>query len=154
MCVHILCEYVYISYVSMCTYVYSLTLNKGHFWDNINSADLFLVERFSSLGGSKCRYYIGTVSCVLCREVCYSVSLFGRVQYQRCYGRVYVSCVSVYVCYMRVYVSYMSVYVSCMSVYVSYMSVYVSYMSVYVSYMSVYVSYMSVYVSCMSVYLI
>ena len=29
-------------------------LNKGHFGDNINSADLFFVERFSSLGGSKC----------------------------------------------------------------------------------------------------
>ena len=29
-------------------------LNKRHFGDNINSADLFFVERFSSLGGSKC----------------------------------------------------------------------------------------------------
>ena len=29
-------------------------LNKGHFGDNINSADLFFVERFSSLGSSKC----------------------------------------------------------------------------------------------------
>ena len=29
-------------------------LNKGHFGDNINSADLFFVERFSSLGGFKC----------------------------------------------------------------------------------------------------
>ena len=29
-------------------------LNKGHFGDNINSADLFFVERLSSLGGSKC----------------------------------------------------------------------------------------------------
>ena len=27
-------------------------LNKGHFEDDINSADLFFVERFSSLGGS------------------------------------------------------------------------------------------------------
>jgi hypothetical protein len=27
--------------------------NKGHFGDNINLADLFFVERFSSLGGSK-----------------------------------------------------------------------------------------------------
>ena len=26
--------------------------NKGHIWDDINSADLFFVERFSSLGGS------------------------------------------------------------------------------------------------------
>ena len=29
-------------------------LNKGHFGDDINSADLVFVERFSSLGGSKC----------------------------------------------------------------------------------------------------
>ena len=29
-------------------------LNKGHFGDYTNSADLFFVERFSSLGGSKC----------------------------------------------------------------------------------------------------
>ena len=29
-------------------------LNKGHFGDNINSADLFFAERISSLGGSKC----------------------------------------------------------------------------------------------------
>ena len=28
--------------------------NKGHFGDDINSADLFFVERFSSLEGSKC----------------------------------------------------------------------------------------------------
>ena len=27
--------------------------NKGHFGDDINSADLSFVERFSSLGGSK-----------------------------------------------------------------------------------------------------
>ena len=30
------------------------SLNKGHFSDDINSADLLFVERFSSLGGSKC----------------------------------------------------------------------------------------------------
>ena len=29
-------------------------LNKGQFGDIINSADLFFVERLSSLGGSKC----------------------------------------------------------------------------------------------------
>ena len=29
-------------------------LNKGHFGNNINSADLFSVERLPSLGGSKC----------------------------------------------------------------------------------------------------
>ena len=28
--------------------------NKGHFADNMNSADLFFVGRFFSLGGSKC----------------------------------------------------------------------------------------------------
>ena len=28
--------------------------NRGHFRDDINSADLFFVEKFSSLGGSKC----------------------------------------------------------------------------------------------------
>ena len=30
-----------------------------------------------------CRNYAGTVSCVLCREVYYTVSLFGRVHYRR-----------------------------------------------------------------------
>ena len=30
------------------------TSNKGHLGDNINSADLFFVERFFSLGGSIC----------------------------------------------------------------------------------------------------
>ena len=29
-------------------------LNKGDFVDNIHSADLFFIERLSSLGGSKC----------------------------------------------------------------------------------------------------
>ena len=29
-------------------------LNTGHFGDGINSTDLSFVERFSSLGGSKC----------------------------------------------------------------------------------------------------
>ena len=63
--------------------------NKGHLQDikdNINSADLFLVERFSSLGGSK--YVVGiilagTVSHVLCREVYHTVSLFGICMYSR-----------------------------------------------------------------------
>ena len=32
-----------------------------------------------------CRNYTGTVSLVLCGEVCYTVSLFGRVHYQRFY---------------------------------------------------------------------
>ena len=45
-------------------------LNKGHFGDSINSADLFFVERFSSLGGSKCycRNYTGAISRVLCKR--------------------------------------------------------------------------------------
>ena len=30
-----------------------------------------------------CRNYAGTVNRVLCREVCYTVSLFGRALYQR-----------------------------------------------------------------------
>ena len=30
-----------------------------------------------------CRNYTGTISCVLCREVHHTVSLFGRVHYQR-----------------------------------------------------------------------
>ena len=30
-----------------------------------------------------CRNYTGTISHVLCREVCYSVSLFGRDHYWR-----------------------------------------------------------------------
>ena len=49
--------------------------NKGHFGDDMNSADLLFVERFSSLGGSK--YFtgiiLGPVSHVLCREVYYYI---------------------------------------------------------------------------------
>ena len=53
-------------YLSVRTYVHTPALyvrmylstgeppNKGHFGDDINSADLFFVERFSSLGGSRC----------------------------------------------------------------------------------------------------
>ena len=33
---------------------YSGTSEKGHFGDDTYSADLFFVERFSFLGGSKC----------------------------------------------------------------------------------------------------
>ena len=33
---------------------YREPLNTGHFGDDMNSADSFFVERFSSLGGSKC----------------------------------------------------------------------------------------------------
>ena len=41
-----------IAHVYICT-VTVKPPNKGHFRDNINSADLFFVERYSSLGGSK-----------------------------------------------------------------------------------------------------
>ena len=37
----------------------------------------------NSLGGSKCGNCTGTVSRVFCREVYYTVSLFGRVHYRR-----------------------------------------------------------------------
>ena len=46
--------------------------NTGHFGDNLNSADMLFVERFSSVGGSNRMYYrnyTGTASNVLCREV-------------------------------------------------------------------------------------
>ena len=33
--------------------------DKGHFGDNLNSADLFFVKRFSSLGGSEC--FVGVI---------------------------------------------------------------------------------------------
>ena len=39
-----------------------------------------------------CRNYTGTVSHVLCGEVCYTVSLFGRVHYRRSH------CIYEYVC--------------------------------------------------------
>ena len=48
--------------------------NKGHFGDGINSTDLFFVESFSSLGGSKCilcprtfMYEWSYVTCNLCK---------------------------------------------------------------------------------------
>ena len=48
---------------------------------DINSADLLFVGRFTMY----CRKYTGTVSCVLCREVCCTacmhVSLFGSVHH-------------------------------------------------------------------------
>ena len=53
----------------------------GHFVDNINSADLFFVERFSFLLRFKmyCKNDTGSVSCALSREVYYTVSLLGGV---------------------------------------------------------------------------
>ena len=56
--------------------------NKGHVGDNINSAVV------SFLGGSKCirtigKQIFGTLTCVLCREVYYVVSLSRRVHYRR-----------------------------------------------------------------------
>ena len=53
--------------------------NKGHFGDNMNSADLFFVERFKMY----CTNCTGAVSPVLCREVYFTVSIFGRVHYGR-----------------------------------------------------------------------
>ena len=51
--------------------------------DNINSAVVSFVERLSSFGGSKCSRTMGkqfgTLTCVLCREVYYIVSLRWRV---------------------------------------------------------------------------
>ena len=57
------------------------------FEDNINSAILFCVESGFLIGRFKmcCRNYTGTVNCVLCREVYYTVlcPLHGRVHYRR-----------------------------------------------------------------------
>ena len=59
-----------------------------HVGDNIISAVVSFVERLSSFGGSKCirtigKQIFGTLNCVLCREVYYTVSLSRRVHYQR-----------------------------------------------------------------------
>ena len=63
---------------------WNLLYSKGHSWDSINSADLSYVQRLSS----KCittigETIIGTSTCVLCREVYYTVSLSRRVHYRR-----------------------------------------------------------------------
>ena len=59
---------------------YSEPPNKGHFGDDINSADLFFVEFFPLWGVQMyCRNYTGTVSRVLCGEVYHTVSLFAKV---------------------------------------------------------------------------
>ena len=70
-------------FVNECLYIYTVEPpNKGHFGDNINSADLSFVERLSSLRRFKMYYnYIGkqifgTLPCVLCREVYYTVSIY------------------------------------------------------------------------------
>ena len=54
--------------------------NKGHVGDNIDSAVVSFVERLTSFEGLKCIRTIGetifgTLTCVLCREVYYIVSL-------------------------------------------------------------------------------
>ena len=74
-------------------------LNIGHFGTNITLANVPMV---SSLGGSKCIENIGmisfgTLSCVLCIKVYYTVSLFGRDHYQRFHCRMSV-CVHVFEC--------------------------------------------------------
>ena len=74
-------------------------LDKEHFGDDINLGDLFFVERFSSLGGSKCivRIILGrSVSHVLCREVYYTVSSFGRDSYGRFHYLKFLPCVCAY----------------------------------------------------------
>ena len=65
---------------------FNLRLNKGHFGDNINSTDLFFVQRLSSSGGSK--YIVGIilepqVVSFIERFITLCMSLFGRVHYQR-----------------------------------------------------------------------
>ena len=62
--------------------------NKGHFGDNINSAVLSFVERFPSSRRFRSirtigKQIFGTLNCVLCREVYYTVSLSRRVHYRR-----------------------------------------------------------------------
>ena len=54
--------------------------NKGHVGDNINSAVVSFVERLSSFIGSKCirsigKPIFGTLTCVLCKEVYYTVPI-------------------------------------------------------------------------------
>ena len=101
------CSYVrtYVQYIhqqTIRTYVCTVEPpNKGHFEGQQNPAtyirNLFFVERFSPLGGSKCTYdrnETRTTSRVLCREVYYTVSIFGRVHYQRfhcTYGHLWIN---------------------------------------------------------------
>ena len=84
-----------------CTYMHVHTVeppNKGDFGDNINSAVVSFVERLSSFGGSNAcirtigKTAVGTLTCVLCREVYYTVSLSRRVHYRRVYCNIYLLC--------------------------------------------------------------
>ena len=84
-----------------CTYMHVHTVeppNKGHFGDNINSAVVSFVERLSSFGGSNAcirtigKTVVGTLTCVLCREVYYTVSLSRSVHYRRVYCNIYLLC--------------------------------------------------------------
>ena len=52
-----------------------------------------------------CRNYAKTTSCVLCREVYYTVSLFGRVHYQRFHVTVY----STYICGVEIFIQYIRI---------------------------------------------
>ena len=69
-----------------CFQHYSGSSKIRYFGDDINSGDLFFIERFP-FWEVQMQYIILIVltqskGCVLCREVYYSVSLFGRVHYR------------------------------------------------------------------------
>ena len=68
---HTICVCI-LAHVCLCTCMLCTveSLNKGHF----GTIFLFFVKRLPSLGGPKCigtigRKYLGTSSCVLCREI-------------------------------------------------------------------------------------
>ena len=68
-------------YITHIIYEVSYTVklpNKGHFGDNINSA-VVSFWRFKNYRETN----FGTLNCVLCREVYYTVSLSQRVHYRR-----------------------------------------------------------------------
>ena len=80
----------------MCVNIYTVGLLISIQWNlrvkdtlvTIISAVLSFVERLYSFRGSKCiraigRTIFGTSTCVLCREVYYTVSLSRRVHYRR-----------------------------------------------------------------------
>ena len=74
-------------YVNACGHLTVLQWNL-QIKDTLGPLSLSFVRRLSSLGGSKCirtigKTYFGTSSLVLCREVYGTVSLLGRVHYQR-----------------------------------------------------------------------
>ena len=88
-CIHIMgqlvCVHTYTAYMHIvcCTVK---TPNEGHLEYDINISYFVLCREVFHFGSLKmyCRNYTGTISHVLCREVYYTVSSFGRVHYQRC----------------------------------------------------------------------